>query len=117
VGAFIVGDGSAKSQISPVLNIKMAAPFSGPAGALACGQKTQVQWKRAAKNQPGETAMPLHEWAELSGWEGVHQIWMVELLYWVQPRLPGGYRAYIGTTPAFAIDAPAAERPDVGVRD
>ena len=61
--------------------------------------------------------MPLHDWAALSGWEGVHQVWIVELLYWIKPRLPQGYRAYIGTTPAFAIGAPAAERPDVGVRD
>src|SRR5205809_1455853 len=61
--------------------------------------------------------MPLHDWAALPGWEGVHQVWMVELLYWIKPRLPAGYRAYIGTTPTFAIDAPPEERPDVGVRD
>jgi hypothetical protein len=64
-----------------------------------------------------EFQMPLHDWTDLPGWEGVHQIWMVELLYWLQPRLPAGYRAYIGTTPTFAIDAPAADRPDVGVRN
>jgi hypothetical protein len=61
--------------------------------------------------------MPLHEWADVPGWEGVHQIWMVELLYWIKPRLPAGYRAYLGTTPTFAIGAPPEERPDVGVRD
>jgi hypothetical protein len=61
--------------------------------------------------------MPLHDWAALPGWEGIHQVWIVELLYWIKPRLPEGYRAYIGTTPTFAIGAPAAERPDVGVRD
>jgi hypothetical protein len=61
--------------------------------------------------------MSLHDWSELPGWEGVHQIWIVELLYWIKPRLPAGYRAYIGTTPTFAIGAPAEERPDVGVRD
>jgi hypothetical protein len=55
--------------------------------------------------------MPLHDWATTSGWEGVHQVWMVEMLYWIKPRLPAGYRAYIGTTPTFAIDAPAEERP------
>jgi hypothetical protein len=60
--------------------------------------------------------MPLHDWAALSGWDGVHQVWIVELLYWVKPRLPAGYRAYIGTTPTFAIGAPADERPDMGVR-
>lgn len=62
-------------------------------------------------------AMPLHDWSALSGWDGVHQVWIVEMLYWIQPRLPAGYRAYIGTTPAFAIGAPNKERPDVGVRN
>ncbi len=61
--------------------------------------------------------MPLHDWSSLPGWDGVHQVWIVELLYWIKPRLPAGYRAYIGTTPTFAIGAPAEERPDVGVRD
>jgi hypothetical protein len=61
--------------------------------------------------------MPLHDWTALPGWEGVHQVWIVELLYWIKPRLPEGYRAYIGTTPTFAIGAPVQERPDVGVRD
>jgi hypothetical protein len=60
--------------------------------------------------------MPLHDWTALSGWDGVHQVWIVELLYWIKPRLPAGYRAYIGTTPTFAIGAPPEERPDVGVR-
>ena len=32
--------------------------------------------------------MPLHDWAALAGWEGVHQVWIVELLYWIKPRLP-----------------------------
>src|SRR5437867_12903751 len=64
-----------------------------------------------------EASMPLHDWTELPGWEGVHQVWMVELLYWLKPRLPAGYRAYIGTTPKFAIGVPANERPDGGARD
>lgn len=61
--------------------------------------------------------MPLHDWATLSGWDGVHQVWMVELLYAIKPQLPPAYRAYIGTTPAFAIGAPDDGRPDVGVPD
>lgn len=61
--------------------------------------------------------MPLHDWATLSGWDGVHQVWMVELLYAIKPLLPPAYRAYIGTTPTFAIGAPDDGRPDVGVRD
>lgn len=61
--------------------------------------------------------MPLHDWAALPGWEGVHQVWGVELLYALKPVLPPAYRAYIGTTPTFAIGAPDDGRPDVGVRD
>jgi hypothetical protein len=61
--------------------------------------------------------MPLHDWSALPGWDGVHQVWIVELLYCIKPRLPAGYRAYIGTTPTFAIGAPAEQQPDVGVRD
>ena len=62
--------------------------------------------------------MSLHNWAALPGWDGVHQVWGVELLYALKPLLPPAYRAYIGTTPTFAIGAPADDgRPDVGVRD
>ena len=59
--------------------------------------------------------MPLHDWSELSGWEGVHDIWIVELLRWIKPRLPPDYRAYVGSCPALAIGT-AAERPDVAVK-
>src|ERR1700693_5455830 len=59
--------------------------------------------------------MPLHDWNIQAGWEGVHHVWITELLRWVKPRLPAGYRAYIGSTPIVAVGAPA-EKPDVGVR-
>jgi hypothetical protein len=59
--------------------------------------------------------MPLHEWTDRPGWEGVHHLWIAELLHWIKPRLPEGYRAYIGSAPTVAIGAPA-QRPDVGVR-
>ncbi len=59
--------------------------------------------------------MPLHNWTELPGWEGVHHLWITELLHWIKPRLPEGYRAYIGSAPAVAIGAPT-ERPDGSVR-
>lgn len=61
--------------------------------------------------------MPLHDWAELPGWDGVHQVWCVELLYALKPLLPPAYRAYIGTTLTFAIGSPVDARPDLGVRD
>jgi Protein of unknown function (DUF4058) len=59
--------------------------------------------------------MPLHDWTDRSGWEGVHHLWITELLRWVKPKLPPGYRAYIGSAPTVAIGAPS-ERPDVGVQ-
>ncbi|MBL8797964.1 MAG: DUF4058 family protein [Planctomycetia bacterium] len=59
--------------------------------------------------------MPLHDWTDRPGWEGVHHLWITELLRWVKPRLPPGYRAYIGTAPVVAIGSPV-EKPDVGVR-
>jgi uncharacterized protein DUF4058 len=62
-----------------------------------------------------EVAIPLHDWTDRAGWDGVHHLWITELLRWVKPQLPEGYRAYIGTAPVVAVGAPA-ERPDVGVR-
>ena len=60
--------------------------------------------------------MPLHDWTDRPGWDGVHHLWITELLRWIKPRLPEGYRAYIGSAPTVAIGAPA-ERPDVSVRE
>jgi hypothetical protein len=59
--------------------------------------------------------MPLHDWSDRAGWEGVHHLWITELLRWVKPGLPTGYRAYIGSVPTVAVGAPL-ERPDVSVR-
>ncbi len=58
--------------------------------------------------------MPLHEWSGRSGWEGVHLLWIAELLHWVKPRLPAEYRAFVGYAPTLAVGAPA-EKPDVEV--
>ena len=59
--------------------------------------------------------MPLHDWSDRPGWEGMHHLWIAELLRWIKPRLPDGFRAFIGSAPLLAVGAPA-ERPDVGVR-
>jgi hypothetical protein len=59
--------------------------------------------------------MPVHDWSDRPGWEGMHHLWITELLRWVKPRLPGGYRAYIGSALLLAVGAPA-DRPDVSVR-
>src|SRR5438128_4398554 len=60
--------------------------------------------------------MPLHDWTDRPGWDGLRHLWISELLRWIKPRLPAGYRAYIGSAPTVAIGAPP-ERPDVGVRE
>src|SRR5262249_19326732 len=59
--------------------------------------------------------MPLHDWNEVKGWDGVHHLWISELLHWIKPRLPEGYRAYIGSAPLLAVGEPEG-RPDVSVR-
>jgi hypothetical protein len=59
--------------------------------------------------------MPLHDWRDDRGWNSLHLVWQNQLLDWLQPRLPEGYRAYLGSVPALTIDAPNG-RPDVGVR-
>jgi len=59
--------------------------------------------------------MPLHDWSELSGWDGVHLLWMSELLRYLKARLPAGFRTYLSSGPAVAIGAPSL-RPDVAVR-
>jgi hypothetical protein len=59
--------------------------------------------------------MPLHDWTARPGWEGMHLLWISELLRWVKPRLPDGYRAYLGTTPTMAIGSPST-RADLSVR-
>ena len=60
--------------------------------------------------------MPLHDWSNDRGWDSVHLLWLNQLLDWVQPRLPAGFRAYLGAVPALTIDTPVA-RPDVSVRE
>ena len=59
--------------------------------------------------------MPLHDWTDDRGWDSVHQLWINALLFWVQERLPSGYRAYLGSVPGLSIAADPG-RPNVGVR-
>jgi len=37
--------------------------------------------------------MPLHDWKDERGWDGIHLLWLAQLLDWIQPRLPPGFRA------------------------
>lgn len=56
--------------------------------------------------------MPLHDWKDERGWDGVHLLWLAQLLDWIQPRLPPGFRAYVGAVPALTLEA-ANGKPDV----
>lgn len=59
--------------------------------------------------------MPLHDWTDDRGWDNVHPIWLTYLIEWVRPRLPDGYKAFLGGVPALTV-ASVNGRPDVGVR-
>lgn len=59
--------------------------------------------------------MPLHDWAELDVWGGVHDIWLVELLRDIKPQLPPGFRAHLASSTALAVGA-GDIKPDVSVR-
>jgi hypothetical protein len=60
--------------------------------------------------------MPLHDWSDDRGWDSLHLVWQNQLLDWIQPRLPPGYRAYLGSVPGLTIGVPNG-RPDLGVRN
>jgi hypothetical protein len=60
--------------------------------------------------------MPLHDWTDDRGWDGVHQYWITELAHWLRPRVPPSYRVYLGSVPALTVDF-APGRPDVAVRE
>ena len=57
--------------------------------------------------------MPLHDCTDRPEWPGMRHVWITELLRWVKPRLPAGYRAYIGSGPATPspAEAPAEQAP------
>lgn len=59
--------------------------------------------------------MPLHDWTDDRGWDSVHPIWLTYLIEWIQPRLPEGYKAFLGGVPALTVGS-ANGRPDVSVR-
>ena len=59
--------------------------------------------------------MPLHDWKDERGWDGVHLLWLSELVRWLRPRLPEDYRAYVGSVPALTVESTNG-RPDLQVR-
>jgi hypothetical protein len=59
--------------------------------------------------------MPLHDWRDERGWDGVHLLWLGELVRWLRPRLPEGFRAYVGSVPALTVES-SNGRPHLQVR-
>jgi hypothetical protein len=59
--------------------------------------------------------MPLHDWTDERGWDSVHPFWLAYLVEWVQPRLPEGYKAFLGGVPSLTVDS-GNGKPDVNVR-
>jgi hypothetical protein len=75
-----------------------------------------VDPEQARDNSPQRGfAMPLHDWQDDRRWDGVHLLWLAQLLDWVQPRLPPGFRAYVGSVPALTLEGTNG-KPDVTVR-
>src|SRR5207253_5325656 len=60
-------------------------------------------------------AMPLHDWTDERGWDSVHPFWLPYLVEWVQPRLPEGYKAFLGGVPSLTVGSTNG-KPDVSVR-
>jgi hypothetical protein len=59
--------------------------------------------------------MPLHDWTDERGWDSVHPVWLTYLVEWIRPRLPEGYKAFLGGVPALTV-ASGNGKPDVSVR-
>ncbi len=59
--------------------------------------------------------MPLHDWKDERGWDGVHLLWLSELVRWLRPRLPDDFRAYVGSVPSLTVESTNG-RPDLQVR-
>src|SRR5881392_3390165 len=62
----------------------------------------------------GGRPMPLHDWTDRPGWEGMHIFWMTEIARGLRAVLPPGYRAVIGSSPLVAVGV-SPVKPDVVV--
>ena len=59
--------------------------------------------------------MPLHNWRDERGWDSVQHFWITRLAQWLKPRLPSGFRAYLGVPRGLTIRTESG-RPDVSIR-
>src|SRR5262249_48953218 len=85
-------------------------------GLSSSAEKTPLWVASAVRTMDEEVdPMSLHDWTDDRAWDSVHQLWINSLLFWIQDRLPAGYRAYLGSVPGLAIP-PQTGRPDLSVR-
>src|SRR5579884_703872 len=61
-------------------------------------------------------AMPLHDWTNRGGWDGLRTIWLTELARAIKPRLPAGFRVFLGTAPIVAAGLEPTDLPNLVVR-
>jgi hypothetical protein len=47
--------------------------------------------------------MPLHDWTNDAGWDGMHLFWITHLFHWIKPRLPDEFRASVGSVPTLSV--------------
>jgi hypothetical protein len=59
--------------------------------------------------------MPLHDWTDERGWDSVLPLWLTYLVEWIQPRLPEGFKAFLGSVPALRVGS-INGKPDVSIR-
>ena len=59
--------------------------------------------------------MPLHDWSATDDWENLHFLWIARMFDWIKPRLPEGFRAFVGSSPRMSVGRPIA-KPDLSVR-
>jgi len=58
--------------------------------------------------------MPLHDWTDRDNWDGLHHLWIAELVGLLRHTLPPPYQVLLGSNPRMAVGG-TRHRPDVGV--
>jgi len=58
--------------------------------------------------------MPLHDWADLDNWDGMHHLWMTEIFVLLRHTLLPPFRVFIGSSPQVAVGG-SQVKPDVAV--
>src|SRR5689334_8439065 len=80
-----------------------------------CSRRERRCRPKTVRLRMGGPAMPLHDWTDERGWDSLHPLWLVYLVEWIQPRLPEGYKAFVGRVPALT-GATTDDKPNVIVR-